>query len=222
MSIATVTEAWPAARLTDIAVDWMREHYPGALIVPEFVCGDMGCARIDLAAIMPDAIHGVEVKGDGDSPTRLAMQGPHYSAVCSSVHLIWTPNDVKFASKVPAGWGRLQIEDGKAVSSGFYVGWRDALLSPHRMLGTIWRKELMRLCVRLRVSHDPKRSTVAQMTRDIADNIPLKEIRNGVCEILRERDWTQPTMNGGEPRRILQAAGPATAQPEGSNSTGEA
>ena len=213
MSTDTLTEVWPAARLTDMAVEWLRGHYPGALIIPEFVCGAMGNARVDVAAIMPDGIHGVEVKGDGDTHARLPSQGPLFSAVCSTVHLIWTPNKPDYNTKhCPPYWGRLHINEGQ-VTSAYYDCWRDCLLSPYQLLGTIWRKEMKRLCVRLRVSHDPKRSTVAQMTRDIADNIPLKEIRNGVCEILRERDWSQPTMNGGEPRRILQAAGSATAQP---------
>lgn len=204
---------WPAARLTEMAADWLRIRFPGALIVPEFVCGALASARIDVAAITSQGIHGIEIKGDGDTHARLASQGPLFLGVCSTVRLLCSPNCPKILEHTPAGWGRFEIENGRLDDGGYPQ--YDFLLAPRQLLCTIWREELIALHIKF-FGRKPamkyyRGQSVAVLGAEVAENIPLKDIRAGVCATLRARDWSKPTMVNGPPRRILQAA---SAEPQ--------
>lgn len=206
MSVAETIEAWPATRLTDLAIEWLRERFPGALIVPEFVCGSLSSARVDVAAITSTGIHAIEVKGDGDTHARLATQGPLFAAVCSTVRLLHTPNQPRIADHCPLGWGRFDITDGKLDDGGYPAP--DWLLSPRQLLALMWRDELVALHIQQFGGkvRDRKGRSVMALAPELAEVMPLKDIRNGVCRTLRARDWSKPTMVNGSPRRIIQAA----------------
>ena len=70
-----------APELLPLAVDWLAETYPGSIIVTELSVADWGGALVDVAAITETEIVGVEIKGDGDSPARLKLQGMAYGRV---------------------------------------------------------------------------------------------------------------------------------------------
>lgn len=204
MSAVEENVGWSAGRLTELAVGWLRAHRPDALIAPEFVCGAMGQARIDLAAITKDGIFGVEIKGEGDTPARLASQGPLFSAVCSTVHLLTAPSLLqKMREKRPQHWAMLRVEeDGTLAGEWGYRHTKDYYLAPQCLLNTLWRPELVKLSVQLRVGVDRKRARVMDMVREIADSVPLREIKAGVCALLLEREWTNWTNAAGETRRL--------------------
>lgn len=194
---------WPAERLTEMAVGWLRENRPDALIVPEFVCGAGGAARIDLAAITRDGIFGVEIKGDGDTPARLASQGPLFSAVCSTVHVLPSPSLLeKVRAKRPPHWAILRVEDGALQGEWGYRYYHDYFLAPCVLLNCLWRPELAKLCTKLGVGFDRKRSTVMEMIAAITAHAPLQAIKSGVCAGLLERQWTNWTSAQGETRRL--------------------
>lgn len=195
---------YTADRLTELGVAWLRQHRPDALIVPEFVCGAMGQARIDLAAITKDGIFGVEVKGEGDSAARLPSQGPLFSAVCSTVHLLPAPSLLeKMRAKRPPHWAILRVDaDGALAGEWGYRSYSEYYLAPQVLLNCLWRAELLRLCTRLRVGCDRKTARVMDMVREISSLVPLREIKAGVCELLLERQWTNWTGATGESRRL--------------------
>lgn len=208
MSVAPVTERlWPAKRLTALGVTWLQERFPGALIVPEFVCGTGGEARIDLAAITREGIYGVEVKGEGDTHARLATQGPAFSAVCSNTWLLPAPTLPKMAERLPYGWSILEAADDGSLRDVGYTLHKDWSVAPKRLLSVLWRGELMKLTTRFRVGVS-KRARVMDIIAEVAELVPLREIRNGVCDMLLKRDWK--TMSGN-PRRLIQPVMPHSA-----------
>ena len=104
-----------AANLLPLAIDWLRERHPTAIIVTEMSVADWGAARIDVAAITETHIVGVEIKGFGDSLTRLDRQGLAYGMVAREMWLL--PCDElagKVQPKLPYGWGVLEV-DGEKV-----------------------------------------------------------------------------------------------------------
>lgn len=196
---------WPAERLTELAIEWMRARRPDALIIPEFVCGSMGASRIDIAAIARDGIFGIEVKGDGDTPSRLRSQGTGFSAVCSTVHLLASPNLKTLWNHKPPHWGWLSIDGERISQDDWSEPHKDYMLAPQSLLDTLWRPELLKLCTKLSVGVDRKRITVGKMIAEIAELVPLREIRASVCEALLERDWKGWTP--GKPRRVFWPEG---------------
>lgn len=201
MTEAQVIEAWPAARLTDLAVAWLRERHPTALILPEFVCGCGGEARVDVAAITLEGIFGVEIKGDGDTPARLATQGRAFSAVCTHVYLLASPNiEAKVQDKIPDQWGWLRVSADGAIevrseswTPGYY-------LAPQVLLNTLWRPELSKLITRFGLKVDRKRITVMQMIRLLVAEVPFGALHAAVCEALMEREWPNWKQRGAERR----------------------
>lgn len=99
-----------AADLTKLAKDWLVIQYPESVIVTEFSVASWGGASIDIAAITADEIIGVEIKGEGDSPSRLPLQGHIYSRVASRMWLLPDASIELRCEKVrPSGWGRLEV-----------------------------------------------------------------------------------------------------------------
>tara|TARA_R110000751_G_scaffold307812_1_gene431881 strand:+ start:48039 stop:48725 length:687 start_codon:yes stop_codon:yes gene_type:complete len=102
-----------APELRDLTIAWLRARHPEAIIVPELSVADWGGASIDVAAITPTHIVGVEIKAEGDSPSRLDLQGAVYPRVAREMWLL--PDESireKCFAKKPSGWGRLEVWDG--------------------------------------------------------------------------------------------------------------
>ena len=77
-----------APELRDLTIAWLRARHPEAIIVPELSVADWGGASIDVAAITPTHIVGVEIKAEGDSPSRLDLQGAVYPRVAREMWLL--------------------------------------------------------------------------------------------------------------------------------------
>lgn len=100
----------PASDLTRLAVEWLRKEHPRAVVIEELSVADWGGARIDVAAVTPDKLVGVEIKGAGDSPTRLPLQGAIYAMVASEMWLLPSPCSAARCKKhKPAGWAMLEV-----------------------------------------------------------------------------------------------------------------
>lgn len=95
-----------AGQLRDLASAWLEQRHPGAVIVTELSVSDWGGALVDIAAITETHIVGVEIKGAGDSPTRLDRQGLAYGMVIKEMWLLACPTLAdKCRARRPAGWG---------------------------------------------------------------------------------------------------------------------
>lgn len=191
-------QAWKALALCDLASDWLAARYPDALIVRELSVGKWGKALIDIAAITPEHIIGVEIKGEGDSGARLELQGHMYSRVATHMFLLTAPALDKIAEKhLPAGWWHLRV-GGAGIDGGRLdrIGYPGALPeaperlpnAPAQILECLITRELKFLARILCPAVDHGRC-VATMIHAISENASLSKVRRGVCTILRERDW---------------------------------
>jgi hypothetical protein len=205
-----------AFELTEKAIAWLKREYPGAVIVTEFSVADWGGARVDVAAITDTEIVGVEIKGEGDSPARLELQGLAYGRVVRKMWLLADESiQAKCFAKLPGLWGRLELWEGdvrafnRATKLGSKIklknGYRyerlrdesrydpDAarespLLCPNSMCGTLWRDELYEIA-RLAGVEVRGKANVWPLTQAICEQLPAPTIHALMIEQLRKRDW---------------------------------
>ncbi|HGG04712.1 MAG TPA: hypothetical protein ENK28_04585 [Aliiroseovarius sp.] len=211
-----------APELTDKAIQWLMSEHPGAIIVTEFSVADWGGARVDVAAITDTEIVGVEVKGEGDSPARLELQGLAYGRVVRKMWLLADDSlqDRCFA-KCPPRWGRLELWENDVrpynrstklgerikINHGYRheiirdnsqydpdVAHESRLLCPHSMCGTLWRDELYEIA-RLTGVEVRGRATVAPLTQAICAQLPSPTIHAWMIDQLRRRSWRKPVID---------------------------
>lgn len=196
-----------APELLKLSIEWLKSEYPDSTIVTEMSVADWGNARIDVAAITDDEMVGIEIKGEGDSPTRLELQGITYGQVARKMWLLVTPEGTlseRCRKKRPRGWGVLAVEDGKVaprIRSQFGDGtvWHDKpgqsqQFNPYAMCGTLWRDELFDLAVRKNLQPG-KKARVADLTETIVDHLPVPEIHDAMIFQLRRRIWKKPVID---------------------------
>lgn len=180
-------EEYPAKKLTVMALHWLRERYPNALLTTELAVAKYGEASLDAAAIMPDQIVGVEVKGDGDSPSRLERQGFSYSRSATRMLLLPAPSiHGRIVKRRPKGWGLL-MPDGNALNCRLEA--KDKLPNaPAALLDILWKEELLVVAKTLNINAK-RRETCCRIANNVAELAPLGKIRSAVCEILYNRNW---------------------------------
>ena len=181
-----------AAELTELAITWLQDQHPDAYVTTELSVAEWGGASVDVAAITQTEIVGVEIKGDGDSPTRLELQGLKYGRVCRSMWLLVTPDGTlgdRCAKRKPPGWGRLHVEAGKIAN------WHPrARPQPHlcamAMCETLWRDELAEIA-RLEpgVFVRGSRPRVPELREGIVASLPTPRIHELMIGALRKRIW---------------------------------
>ena len=209
-----------AAALTRLAIDWLDRTFPDSVIVTELSVLDWGGASLDVAAVTPDRIVGVEVKGDGDSPSRLELQGLKYGLVAKEMWLLPAPSiQNKCFARRPDSWGRLELWDGavrpynRARKAGdavqdhrgtYYQSVRDdsryvpdkpwrlsEVMSPGAMCQTLWRDELYAVA-RKHALTSLRGITVRPLTELIIKSLPEPIIHQEMVDALRRREWRKP------------------------------
>lgn len=233
MSLAT--DPLSADALKGMAISWLSERFPEAIIVTELSVADWGAASIDVAAITESHIAGVEIKGTGDSPARLDRQGLAYGMVAREMWLLPCPTIMaKCFAKRPPGWGRLEVWDdavrpyNRATKMGEKVktklGWtyerlRDdsryepavptvrGHLSPHAMCGTLWRDELAAIAARTGVTGLVRGAYVHTLSEAIEDQVPVSLLHSEMIRELRARVWKKPILDLRAPEARAQCHG---------------
>lgn len=212
-----------ANELRDLTIDWLGRTYPASVIVTELSVGDWGSASIDVAAIAETHIVGVEIKGEGDTHTRLDRQGLAYGMVAKEM---WLLSDESIREKChnhkPAGWGRLEVWEGavrpwnRATKCGDpidrpggghrYPSVRDdsrydpdlarvrGHLCPDAICGALWRDELLQICKDAGVKM-PVKSTVQPLTDAIVQALPVGLVHDFAVAALRKRAWKKPVID---------------------------
>ena len=211
-----------ADELLTLAIDWLDKEYPGSIIVTELSVADWGKARIDVAAITKTEIVGVEIKGEGDSPSRLELQGHVYGRVARKMWLLADESlQQKCFNRRPRNWGRLEIHKGtarpfnratktgssiKTATGTRYETVRDhtnydpdearenPLLCPASMCGTLWRDELYTIARLAGLRTTPK-ITTCPLTDVIIEQLPAPTIHKYMVEMLRIRKWQKPVLD---------------------------
>jgi hypothetical protein len=210
--------------LTEKAIDWMKVEYPDSIVVTEMSVDDWGSARIDVAAITDKDIVGVEIKGEGDSPTRLDLQGLVYGKVARRMWLLVSPAGTlaeRCEKKRPRGWGRLEVFDGdvrpknvarklgpvEKTTHGTRQGYvpdpdtykpDDAMRyfrqCPWAMCGTLWRDELYEIA-RLNGVQVKGRALAGALTDAICEQMPVPKLHDEMIKQLRQRVWRKPVID---------------------------
>lgn len=213
-----------AAELTELAIEWLKAEHPGSVIVTELSVDDWGGARIDVAAITDTEIIGVEIKGEGDSPSRLELQGLVYGKVARRMWLLVSPDGTlseRCEKKRPLGWGRLEVHQdairpkniarklGEVEKTEYgtrrgYVPDPDAYKPdearrylrqcPWAMCGTLWRDELYEIA-RAHGVQVKGRALVGPLTDAIVEQMPVPKLHDAMIEQLRRRVWRKPVID---------------------------
>lgn len=196
-----------ASELLPLAIDWLADRYPGALIVPELSIGTWGGALLDVAAITQTEIIGVEIKGEGDSPARMPLQASLYSKAATRMYFLACPalQDRCF-KHLPNAWGKLAVVDGKI--DVVLTDWertcievydkdkepaKKLCVAPGQLLQCLWRDELdtiARLCGVI-----TGKVGVEELRWQIAERVPLERLRAETCDALRRRKWINKTIH---------------------------
>lgn len=205
-----------AKELTDLACKWLRARFPDAHIRRELSLAEYGGALIDVAAICQDQIVGVEVKGDGDSPSRLKLQGAMYGRICRKVYLLPSPSLLERCEKhKPPEWSIIHAP-GSEVDVRFHsrsmicdasgIGWAPAIrmnpnnpklargqglgLAPHALAAMIWTTEYSNFQAAVgekEFTGLPRRKQ--DFINFVGPRYPLERLERAVCEIIRQRSW---------------------------------
>lgn len=187
--------------LRELAKLWLRNKHPDALILHELSVAEFGGAMVDVAAITPTQIIGVEVKGDGDGPSRLMRQGYMYSRVCRTMHILCDPAVwEKCAKHVPEGWGVIEMAPDETKFGNYDVcplsnlatyKYRTADetgygLAPVALAAMPWTKEYREFELALKTNLPEHK---AKCVASVAERFPLRKIEAAVCHVLRKRNW---------------------------------
>lgn len=196
----SVDRKYTAPRLTVMALHWARQRYPDAMLTTELAVEAWGMASLDVAAVTPSEIIGIEIKGDGDSVARLERQGWIYSRAATWMWLLTAPSlEAAAAKKCPDDWLRLVVDQEDEVvlsdSADSRLEWVKWTKTPGPSLpnsaktlaGMLWADEA-REFARLHGIDGIRARTYRHVVTDtIAEQVPLATIRAGVCETLRAR-----------------------------------
>lgn len=194
-----------ATELREKAKKWLRGRYPQAHILHELSLAEYGGALVDVAAILPDQIVGVEIKGEGDSHTRLALQGGMYSRVCRTMHILADESiREKCHAAAPKEWGRVLTATGRESPLSYAVCEASGLcvskynnhhdtsgyaLAPVALAAMPWTKEYPAFQLALGMGLTGLPRTKAKCIEYVVANFPLRKIEQAVCEVLRARNW---------------------------------
>lgn len=197
--VEPTVSAYPADVLTAMASDWLALRYPDALIVREFCVGVWGGALIDLAAITETEIIGLEVKGDGDSPTRLKLQASLYAKAAQRMFLLPAPSIFDRCRKAETpGWRLLTIgDDGEIVGHGWQADDPPPLLptAPGQLLQALWKDELGKVAMWTGAPVSPSLGCEGRRAI-LAETTTLRALIPAVCRALRERNWHGKGLGG--------------------------
>lgn len=195
-----------ARTLRNHAVAWLRDQWPEAVIIPELSVASWGGARLDVAAVTPTELIGVEIKGEGDSTARLALQGMQYGAVCTRLFLL--PCDSlrdKCVNAKPPGWLMARNKSGDWwINKGDDDPWgnrghgydgKTLPTSPARLVEMLWAPEVKMLGDIHRI-HVPGGQKMGYEGRaaHIAREVPLTQLQPAVYWLIHRRKWESARM----------------------------
>ena len=188
---------WPAERLAVAALHWLRHRHPRALLLCELGLGAWsGGGRLDVAAITDERIIGIEIKGDGDSPARLSLQGIQYALAASEMWLLPAPSIYGRCDRARHWrWGLLEVAGADCLEVRDDPTREPLSNSPHVLWDMLWAPE--RRALHRRLCHE--RALVSTFQEPaVPEQVPLAVLRPAVVQALRSRDWLR---GGNYPKR---------------------
>jgi hypothetical protein len=195
--------------LTGMAAAFLAEEHPDAIIVKEltveYMSGKPG--RLDVAAITPNGIIAVEVKGPNDSPKRLEHQISKYKGVCKEVWLLAAKNIFDKCYEITRfHWRTLDYKNGSAFKHSNSLEHCKMKNNPWAIADTLLMPEKKKIVEKFGLHQKllqeyenangnmywhPHTGTYSKI---IAENIPLCDLRIEFAKHLLARDWKKRLM----------------------------
>lgn len=150
-----------------------------------------GKYRVDVARIMPDSLHGFEIKSAGDTLKRLPDQAKHFSQVFHECTLVAASRHIlEAAALVPGWWGIVQVSSGTPVTLEVL---RPASLNPKLnmrwVVRLLWKEELEGIARGLKFKGWSKLNH-AKLAEFLRSRIVEDELARLVVTTIRARkDW---------------------------------
>ena len=163
-------------------------HHEKFRIIDELVIGE---ARADIV-VVTDSLTGYEIKGDGDSYSRLPGQVEEYDRYFQRNYLVvGVAHKTTASNHVPSYWGILCVlrsEKGVEMETIREAG-QSPKYNQKKQLSLLWRKELENI---LKVNNlsECYGKTKAYIRKYILERVPKDVLRRQICEEFFERDWT--------------------------------
>ena len=188
--------------MRDLVVCRLRKLRPEARIIHEVNCWGSGSPRVDVMAVSPDELVGVEIKSERDTLDRLALQ---VKAFRDRMHLVLCVHEVHRRNpEYPRFQGDEEwcypVEDLKRWTLHRF---RRTPASSPALLGMLWHEELASIAARHACSV-PRHATRKAMITVLALDLTGREVRHEVCRCLRLRLFAEadPPMDeeGGDKR----------------------
>lgn len=174
----------------DILLKFRSE--PDTLILNELgLC--QGEAIIDVAVIN-GALHGYEIKSEGDTLGRLVKQGEVYNRVFDTVTIVTGKRHVdRLPNVIPPWWGIIQVDNPENRILALTT-LRETELNPNveplALVQLLWRDEALNLLKKLGLAKGYSNKTRDQIWKRIADSLPLEKLQFYVREQLKARkNW---------------------------------
>lgn len=169
---------------------------PTAIRVDEMSLG-LDQVRADVALFAPAAWTGIEIKGQGDSLTRLPRQVRGYSAVFDTCVLVTTPNHAPRALEHVPGWWQVLVADGQDTTAA-RAGGPNPGASSRARVALLWRDELVWALARVAPDLRTRRLYVEELRDALAERWDPEQARTEVTAAMRWRQgWPSATRRAG-------------------------
>jgi hypothetical protein len=170
----------------------ISQRKPDVRIFEEFVI-QRGSARIDLIVIS-DILHGLEIKGDCDTLSRLKEQARYYSHVCDKVTLIvGYKHFYKAVKLIPEWWGIKLVRTGKRGAIHFdeaRIPRKNPEVEKQALARLLWREEGLQFLHEINYKNGFHAKTRSEICEKIAELADLDQIRAKVCQQIKSRqNW---------------------------------
>ena len=175
--------------MRDLVVQRLRKLRPEARIIHEVNCWGSGSPRVDVMAVSPDELVGVEIKSERDTLDRLALQ---VKAFRDRMHLVLCVHGVHRQNpEYPRFRGDEEwpypVEDLKRWTLHRF---RRTPAASSNLLGMLWHEELASIAAR-HTCNVTRSATRGAMITVLALDLTGREVRREVCRCLRLRRFAE-------------------------------
>lgn len=170
-----------------------------------------GNARADLAAVN-GALHGFEIKSDGDTLARLAQQEIAYSQLFDTMTLVVSSKHLPFArGRVPKWWGIIEVTrtDGGPQIRKIRKAKTNSRVAPNVVVQLLWKSDSLRVLASLGRTKGRNAKSRDELWSELIQALPSDELKRIVRDTLKARgNWrvaARQASSGGSSRLVAKS-----------------
>jgi len=161
---------------------------PETLVVQELgLC--QGQARVDLA-IINGSLHGIEIKSDRDTLSRLSAQQAIYNKVFDQVTLVaGTQHLSKAKGNIPSWWGLSEAlyDNGQLVIHEVIPCHENPCVDAISIAQLLWRDETLVALTELGLDKGFRSKTRSVLCERLVEAVPVNKLQQMVRKTIRDR-----------------------------------